>query len=1698
MNVGSNGKFEMTGGTITGNTTGDRDCKGGGVYMDGGTFTMSGSASITGNTGKRGIGGGVNVGNNGKFEMTGGTIGGNDARGGGGVFVDGGAVFTMNDGSIEKNTANGNGGGVNVGDNGKFEMTGGTIDDNNANHGGGVCMVGREFTMSNDAKIANNKATQKGGGVHVAGGTFEMNGGTIEKNTANGNGGGVDMSGGTFTVSGSAKVTDNKKNSVLNNVYLPGGKTIAIGDTLENGANIGVTTASEPTEGAKVQFAIDANKDLDYTTIFTPDVRDKGYEVTKDGDCLYLSTHQHSWSYTANGATITAKCSKSGCPASDGGSVTINAPTANLEYDKTPKEATLTASSDWKGDAADSIEVKYTVWNGTAYESTSAPTDAGEYTASITLTGADGKPATASVTYEITKATPQASDFLITPPNNLVYDGNAKTATVTTQSGINGMGAVTVKYFKGGAETEPKDAGDYTVKVSVAEGGTNYNAATDLTADNWKFTIAPKPLTSEGITAADIASQTYTGSAITPEPEVKYGEIKLEKDKDYTVTYESNTNAGTATAKITGQGNYTGEVNKTFTINPRALENDMITAIAAQVYTGKAITPEPEVKYGEIKLEKDKDYTVSYASNTAVGTATVTVTAVENGNYDGSATANFTIGTKPITAEMITISGTYTYTGSAITPTVAVKYGGVTLTEGTDYTVGLSNNTNAGEATVKITGTGNYSDEASKDFTIGAKTLTSEGITAADIASQTYTGSAITPEPEVKYGEIKLEKDKDYTVTYESNTNAGTATAKITGQGNYTGEVSKTFTINPRALENGMIAAIDAQVYTGEAITPEPEVKYGEIKLEKDKDYTVSYASNTAVGTATVTVTAVENGNYDGSATANFTIGTKPITAEMITISGTYTYTGSAITPTVAVKYGGVTLTEGTDYTVGLSNNTNAGEATVKITGTGNYSDEASKDFTIGAKTLTSEGITAADIASQTYTGSAITPEPEVKYGEIKLEKDKDYTVTYESNTNAGTATAKITGQGNYTGEVNKTFTINPRALENAQVVVRGGLFTYDGTAKVPTVTVKLGEKELSADTDYTLSYSNSNGGDGNLTNAGTVTVTATGKGNYTATATGTFTINKAQPNYTPPTGLTATYGDTLKDVPLTDGWAWNDLNTSVGNVGENTFPATYNKDSSGNYNPVQQNLTVKVSPASYKITLTGQADSPTQITLNEAVVEPGNIGAAVSYGMNTTNTAPSKWQAEKVFSGLTADTTYYFFAKVGATTNYAETISTGVAITTPEKEVSSISIQTQPTTLAYTSGETLDLSGLSVQVSYNDSTSETIGWDSGKLTATPANGTPLTAAAHNGRAVTISYGGKTTDTNTLTVDKRAQAALSITGKPTTVYNGDTFTLTTTGGSGTGTVTWEIISGPATVDANGKVTVTGTGSIEVKATKAADADYNEATATLSLTATTKPSGGYSYYTIKATAGAGGSISPSGNVSVREGRDQTFTITPDKGYAVANVKIDGKSIGAVKSYTFENVRRTHTIEVIFMKANGNPQTGVFVDVATGSYYEDAVDWAVEKGITNGVSSNMFAPDDPCTRAQIVTFLWRAAGSPAPKSMSSFTDVPADAFYAKAVAWAVENGITSGTGEGKFSPNAICTRAQSVTFLYRASGSPAVSGSAEFSDVSTTAFYADAVAWATKKGITTGIGGGLFGSDNDCTRSQIVTFLWRCKK
>ena len=255
------------------------------------------------------------------------------------------------------------------------------------------------------------------------------------------------------------------------------------------------------------------------------------------------------------------------------------------------------------------------------------------------------------------------------------------------------------------------------------------------------------------------------------------------------------------------------------------------------------------------------------------------------------------------------------------------------------------------------------------------------------------------------------------------------------------------------------------------------------------------------------------------------------------------------------------------------------------------------------------------------------------------------------------------------------------------------------------------------------------------------------------------------------------------------------------------------------------------------------------------------------------------------------------------------------------------------------------------------------------------------------------------------------------------------------------------------------------------------------------------SGGYApgYYIIRSTAGAGGSITPSGDVSVRAGANQTFTITPNRGYAVSDVKIDGWSIGAVRSYTFENISASHTIEVQFRVRSS------FVDVPSGSYYEDAVDWAVANGITTGTDAAHFSPDGICTRAQAVTFLWRAAGRPAPESRTMpFTDVPADSYYYDAVLWAVENGITKGTSSTTFSPDDTCTRAQIVTFLWRSEQSPAAGSSNPFTDVSADAYYADAVLWAVKEAITTGTTRTTFSPDAECTRAQIVAFLWRCKK
>ena len=229
----------------------------------------------------------------------------------------------------------------------------------------------------------------------------------------------------------------------------------------------------------------------------------------------------------------------------------------------------------------------------------------------------------------------------------------------------------------------------------------------------------------------------------------------------------------------------------------------------------------------------------------------------------------------------------------------------------------------------------------------------------------------------------------------------------------------------------------------------------------------------------------------------------------------------------------------------------------------------------------------------------------------------------------------------------------------------------------------------------------------------------------------------------------------------------------------------------------------------------------------------------------------------------------------------------------------------------------------------------------------------------------------------------------------------------------------------------------------------------------------------------------------------KGDTVTITVKPDSGYELDTLTVKDASGSKIKvkdkgdgKFTFTMPASKVTVSAEFAEI----ETLDFADVSTDAYYYEAVKWAAKKGITGGIGNGLFGPNQPCTRAQIVTFLWRAAGSPEPKAMSSFADVSTDAYYAKAVAWAVENGITTGTGDGKFSPDTTCTRAQSVTFLFRAIGK-LVDSKAEFSDVLTDSYYANAVAWAVVNGVTNGIGDGLFGPNNSCTRAQIVTVLFR---
>ena len=409
----------------------------------------------------------------------------------------------------------------------------------------------------------------------------------------------------------------------------------------------------------------------------------------------------------------------------------------------------------------------------------------------------------------------------------------------------------------------------------------------------------------------------------------------------------------------------------------------------------------------------------------------------------------------------------------------------------------------------------------------------------------------------------------------------------------------------------------------------------------------------------------------------------------------------------------------------------------------------------------------------------------------------------------------------------------------------------------------------------------------------------------------------------------------------------------------------------------------------------------------------------------------------------------------------------------------------------------TYDGSEKTLTISGTLPTGVTVAYENNKLT----NAGSVTAKAKFTIADSDNYCAIKDMTATLTITK-AKPTVSISAKPDSLRGGGKVTLTVTGVPEEGNVIVTCDNGITVDNANGTYSAvlpnrTVDYTFTLNYTGVENGNYSDATDTCTVSVTRR-------HTSSVTPGNTVSVpsTPNGAVTVNpstasKGETVTITTKPSEGYELGSIEVLDKNGDSLKlkdlgngKYSFVMPDGKVSVEAEFVKTAATS----FADVPANAYFADAVKWAVDKGITNGLSDTMFGPYESCTRAQIVTFLWRAAGSPEPKAASSFTDVPASAYYAKAVAWAVENGITNGMTETTFAPDATCTRGQSVTFLYRALKGTA-SGSANFTDVKSDAFYADAINWAVANNVTNGTSNTTFSPNADCTRAEIVTFLYR---
>ena len=603
------------------------------------------------------------------------------------------------------------------------------------------------------------------------------------------------------------------------------------------------------------------------------------------------------------------------------------------------------------------------------------------------------------------------------------------------------------------------------------------------------------------------------------------------------------------------------------------------------------------------------------------------------------------------------------------------------------------------------------------------------------------------------------------------------------------------------------------------------------------------------------------------------------------------------------------------------------------------------------------------------------------------------------------------------------------------------------------------------------------------------------GENGNTSNAYYVLTATDAVPDYT---------GE--KDTPTRAGYKFGQWKKVTVNEGSTTTKIVYTDDNSWSL----ASPTVTVSPASANTYVNGSPVTLTA-TVSERVDDFNYSYQWYSNNSSSTEggTAISTATGAKYSPSIaTAGTTYYYCVvtvKNGSDTTSATTAVVPVTVASQAGKVTISNSQStatygdNPFTFTYTA-----TANKAATVTSSNPSVATVRDNNGTVT--------VTIVGAGTTEISVGFAGGTdysaaSDQFTLTVNK-ATPAISISADPATMSGSGTVKLTVTGVPDKGTVNVTCNNGITVNNDGGTFTATlpnETKTYTFAASYDGDANHEKASDTCQVSVTRHTSSSsssnptYSVTTPSKSENGGVAVS---SKNARKGDTVTVTVTPDAGYQLDKLTVTDKNGNVLKltdkgdgKYSFTMPDGKVEVKAVFAK---EVETRPFGDVSTDAYYYKAVQWAQEKGITDGISSDLFGPKQPCTRSQIVTFLWRAAGSPEPKGTAAgMTDVVPGSYYAKAVAWAVENGITTGTAEGTFSPDATCTRAQAVTFLARAQNAKAT-GKTAFSDVPADSYFADAVAWAQANGVTTGTSETTFSPDNDCTRAQIVTFLYRANQ